>query len=391
MDPDRSRENAVHDNIAAINPQALVEQLSSPNTTEHTSPTDPDDFKAWARGAGVHLRTTYIMQPNGEEFDPPGLPKDLEAISIERSKRLQIRWVGNFYQDLSLREMTSAEDKYGVCGIIDLLAVAFARIRSASTRGSGAVALRRGVDDIIECAFSFRLDRTSCKTLLQQKIAVRDSKTFPTAWEGSALVDILITIPFHSKDARKLDELYIAEQDSAWEKGIDYTWATRCYYWSLDSDPGIASLIGFACEVARYPDELNVERRLAIVLSTAQSQRKALGLKDRVLHGAVVEDHTLTIYEAYWGPSGKESKAEAADHIFVQRTAESFDLYRAERVVACYEYLSKIHHSIKGMAGELDHMTWVLPKDDDAWGHWRVDDPLSERAKKLTRDCQDQE
>ena len=60
-------------------------------------------------------------------------------------------------------------------------------------------------------------------------------------------------------------------------------------------------LVGFALEVRREKREFETAvARLVFDLSTAQSQRRALGLENRVVFGGVVVGDTLTVFSSCW-------------------------------------------------------------------------------------------
>lgn len=60
-------------------------------------------------------------------------------------------------------------------------------------------------------------------------------------------------------------------------------------------------LIGFALEARLDRNFEHNAAQLVYDLSTAQSQRRALGLKEQVIFGGVYSNKSLTIFSSSWG------------------------------------------------------------------------------------------
>jgi hypothetical protein len=76
-------------------------------------------------------------------------------------------------------------------------------------------------------------------------------------------------------------------------------------YWS--TTPDTFSIIGFAGEFKKEDSDANTNKnQLIMVLTTAQSQRKALSLKKSIVMGATRCRGCVQIYSSYW-KSGDDS------------------------------------------------------------------------------------
>jgi hypothetical protein len=70
-------------------------------------------------------------------------------------------------------------------------------------------------------------------------------------------------------------------------------------YWSTTGFLGDFSIIGFAAEFKKDDAEYN-KNQLTMVLATAQSHRKALGLNKVIIMGATGSCGRVQIYSSYW-------------------------------------------------------------------------------------------
>jgi hypothetical protein len=70
-------------------------------------------------------------------------------------------------------------------------------------------------------------------------------------------------------------------------------------YWSTTGFLGDFSIIGFAAEFKKDDAEYN-KTQLTMVLTTAQSHRKALGLNKSIIMGATGCRGRVQIYSSYW-------------------------------------------------------------------------------------------
>lgn len=71
-------------------------------------------------------------------------------------------------------------------------------------------------------------------------------------------------------------------------------WSTKGYL-----DAGVFSIIGFAAEFKKDDADSN-RNQLTMVLATAQSHRKALGLNKSIIMGATGCRGKVEIYSSYW-------------------------------------------------------------------------------------------
>lgn len=128
----------------------------------------------------------------------------------------------------------------------------------------------------------------------EENVYVRNPKKI-AKFPRYAKADALVTVDFlpHSEIAT-FEEIDILSDPGTME------YLEQAYYKGMTAYP--IKLIVFAQEYKRHNADRNVaSRQVAYHLSTAQSQRRSLGLRDQVIFGGVYADSRLTIYSCCWG------------------------------------------------------------------------------------------
>ncbi|KDQ17242.1 hypothetical protein BOTBODRAFT_30057 [Botryobasidium botryosum FD-172 SS1] len=239
-------------------------------------------------------------------------------------------------------DLNDAQDVYEVVKVLDRLAFSHSDILSAEGKRTGH--RLSGITDIIKVAFSRRVGR-NCTVLNGAKVRVR--KTRPPTRTASlvSVAEILVIAP-----CNKVRFEFIHEIDFSWEA----TW------------PEAFSIIGFACEF-ELSGEGKAARKLAVDLSTAQSQRKSLGLPDEVIYG-IIRDGSIQVYACWWqADESGESK------IWFRRVNGGFDLKHPVQVIKFYIFLSKMHDHIMKLKRQFD-LLQALPRPTSDQ-YWRAHGP----------------
>jgi hypothetical protein len=191
------------------------------------------------------------------------------------------------------------EDEYGVLGVLNTLALAYSRVRKTANNRSKEHGQRRGIDDIIEIAFSARADRhcdfrhvLSFPSSNPFNVGIRTEESYRLAelnGNPDAESDTLVTIPSKKiNDELRDDRLSFNDPD-----------IINNLYWSASGVGDHFSIIGFAGEFKKDNAAYN-KNQLIMVLTTAQSQRKALSLKNSIIMGATGCRGQVQIYSSYW-------------------------------------------------------------------------------------------
>jgi hypothetical protein len=104
-----------------------------------------------------------------------------------------------------------------------------------------------------------------------------------------AVSDTLVTIP-STTIAYKIDLARTLFQDPSTADHL---------YWSTGASKDGFSIIGLAGEFKKDENDSN-ENQVIMALATAQAQRKALGLKNSIIMGAIASRGCVQIFSSYW-------------------------------------------------------------------------------------------
>jgi hypothetical protein len=191
------------------------------------------------------------------------------------------------------------EDEYGILGVLNVLVLAWNRIKKTSNNRATEHTQRRGIDDIIEIAFNEGTGRRcgfSCvlSSLVYYpfNLGIRTEERYCLVEMDNnpdAVSDALVTIP-SMEITRELRDAALFFADSSTIDNL---------YWSTNGAIDDFSIIAFPGEFKKDDTAYN-KNQLIMVLTTAQSQRKALGLKDTIIMGATGCRGHVTIYSSYW-------------------------------------------------------------------------------------------
>jgi hypothetical protein len=127
------------------------------------------------------------------------------------------------------------------------------------------------------------LSRHDIRTEERYRLVQRDSNP-------NAQSDTMITIPY-----LVLGDHFLDEQPSFADTSL-----IDELFWSANGSRDTFSIIGFLAEHKRDDAATNMNQ-LIMVLTTAQSQRRALGLKNSVIMGATACRGNVLIFSSFWG------------------------------------------------------------------------------------------
>ncbi|KAG9013120.1 hypothetical protein FRB94_003560 [Tulasnella sp. JGI-2019a] len=276
---------------------------------------DASAFEVWCRGAMINqkecpegvalfeeftdfkLSTSILALPKNKMWDASGLTAYVQNHSLDSTV-----WVQEDVCD-------TAENWVSIC-------TTFHKITSGED--SKEVVQRRGPDDMAMIAF---------------------------VWRGQAPLDVRIEAGVHLCRSRSLvhpkpvayaDLLVVSPPLvlESWIEGIDDAADARPHlFW--DNKRVKISIILFAAEFKHTVASTN-RNQLIMGLSTAQYQRRALGLKKEVLFGGSSVNGLLQFYAAQWGPSDENPNTEA---IFVYPVGKRYDISQPIPYLQCHSIL----------------------------------------------------
>ncbi|OBZ66162.1 hypothetical protein A0H81_13770 [Grifola frondosa] len=243
------------------------------------------DFELWMQGAGLYER---------------GIPcDDAKTLYDELCVFKVPRWSTNlpeseFLQDESIclealksLPMESEDDlnMYQIEHFLPVLSLAF--VRYYDSRWANEASQRRGLDDIVELAFG-RKKGHAFDIRIEARIRICQSNWSSAKSLGAdAVVDALVTFP--------APPLTTGDFKTA---GVSIQTAYHTQ-WSPGTSDGSPSLIVLPCEYKNTNQSSNCNK-VIMDFGTAQSQRRAIGLKDRVIFGIAGAAGRVTVLSSWW-------------------------------------------------------------------------------------------
>ncbi|KDQ12981.1 hypothetical protein BOTBODRAFT_34121 [Botryobasidium botryosum FD-172 SS1] len=327
---------------------------------------DEATFESWAHAAqvapcdSVPTRVAVELSFSPEidaAYNRRKLPKNVLDLINERRKALnptnQTKLFlnqKNFYEGFGyIRKDEETIDTYDVAGVLEFLFIQAPRIHSPaasdpSPSAAWRAAYRRGVDVIVEHAFSPL--ESSWQIELNAMARLRAPHPPLENFDPDVIADVLVTT-----GPRPIEV----------GGGLN---RSQCF-WQTSADQASVSIIGFAVQYEIYDSKRREDGRpLGAILSTAQSQRRALGLKDATIYGATIVCGECRVFASWWdrhsricfGPTG---------HFF--RFWQSYDLVR------WYVLLCKIRTKVRELDVDLGE-NYALG-DPSGAAAWRASDP----------------
>ncbi|KAG8978505.1 hypothetical protein FRB94_013709 [Tulasnella sp. JGI-2019a] len=200
------------------------------------------------------------------------------------------------------------------------ICVTFNKIAINKSDGNTKEAVqRRGPDDMAMVAFTLR-GPTSLNLKIEERVHLCRSESidFPTP---VAIADLLIISPPLAMEKK------LAASHHATNARPHLFWGTK------HAD---ISIILFAAEFKRKVADIN-RNQLIMDLSAAQYHRRALGLTQEVLFGAISVDGLLQFYASQWAPfRGEEAETEA---IFIYPVGSRYDISQPIPYLQCHSIL----------------------------------------------------
>ncbi|KAF5386982.1 hypothetical protein D9615_002100 [Tricholomella constricta] len=293
----------------------------------------PQNFRGWMARAKVtedpdapaavkaHFDNLYRIEevPSALVKGPLPTPVFNNDNSEADFQRVVHKWASNLPQ--------AEGDEYGILGVLNVLALAWSRIRKTSNNRATEHTQRRGVDDIIEIAFNEGTGRR-CGFSTEERYRLVQMDDNP-----DALSDILVTI--------SSTELTRELRAKASTNG------------AMDD----FSIIAFPGEFKK-DDSVYNKNQLIMVLTTAQSQRRALGLEDTIVMGATGCRGRVAIYSSYW-----LANSEGDFVLYIYAHKQEFYLGNPVDVIRLYVFCSKLEKYLQdNFASEL--RKWKFPGEE---------------------------
>ncbi|KAF8587477.1 hypothetical protein K439DRAFT_1659022 [Ramaria rubella] len=303
--------------------------------------------------------TTAVRLRNGASV-PPDIEQDLSTLLAFKLPRslMELREVEGFASNRINPFLRSIlqwglnnvagfqdEDTEQIVGILTHLCFAHFKITKSTMEGSKAFSQQQGIDDLLDCAFlpgsetplnvifeaGLRLSRTA--------MFDQESRTFMepvidpmTLVHPNAIADAIVTIQ-RQRFANALTDavdhyqpVFDVVQESQWTSNVTVT-------------PKVTSIITFAVEY-KSRSEISAQHQLMMDLTTAQCQRKAVGLPDATLYGVTVCQSQLRIYASWW-VSGRISFGQP-------RTGGTLDLNKPIDVLRCFFFFRMLRRRFVG-------------------------------------------
>ncbi|KIJ98558.1 hypothetical protein K443DRAFT_103778, partial [Laccaria amethystina LaAM-08-1] len=169
-----------------------------------------------------------------------------------------------------------------------------------------------------------------------------------------AVSDTLVTIP-SATITDKIELARILFQDPPTADHL---------YWSTGVSKDGSSIIALAGEFKKDENDTNMNQAI-MALATAQAQRKALGLKDSIVMGAIASRGRVQILSSY--------RISENSSVFIYPHKQMFDLSEPSQLIHLYVFFSKLERDSRGtLTSEL--RTWELPTETSIKGNkWQVE------------------
>ncbi|KAF8577632.1 hypothetical protein K439DRAFT_1664141 [Ramaria rubella] len=266
-------------------------------------------FASW--GDAIRLIHGVLVPPYVENdlgtllvFKPPRSLvelRDEEGIASSRINSFQRpiqQWASS-----NLSELQDG-DTEEIARVWTNLSYAHHKIVKSTAQESKESSERQGIDDLLDCAFPPGNDTEhdvifeAGLRLSRSAVFDKNTRTFmapnadpATLVRPNAVADAIVTIRRKQFAAHIIGTL---TNQSVADILVESQWAS-----SYVNSPEVTSTIVFPAEYKRY-SPTSSRHQLMMDLTTAQCQRKAIGLADAILYGATVDQGQFCIYASWW-------------------------------------------------------------------------------------------
>ncbi|OBZ66164.1 hypothetical protein A0H81_13772 [Grifola frondosa] len=291
------------------------------------------DFETWREGAGIldggipsnEAKTLYnqlrvFKVPKWSTNLPESEDWENESIFLQALKSLP----------------TEAEDDpnmYQIEHFLHVLSLAFVRYYNSALANEASQ--RRGLDDIVELAFGRKKDEFEVHIEARMRIP-RSTALCANRLGANAVVDTLITFPAPALHVDRFKGAGVSPQTA---------YHTQWY-------PGPNNY--------KKTNQTSNSNQVIMDFGTAQSQRRALGLKDRVIFGIAGAAGRVTVLSSWWNGD----KINFIEH-------ERWDLSRPLKFIEFYMFLCNLaaymRHSMQAELDEYDITKGAATVQDHLW------------------------
>ncbi|KAF8224543.1 hypothetical protein L208DRAFT_1381041 [Tricholoma matsutake] len=277
-------------------------------------------FTAWATGASLQQITSPLTTTSSifEELCHFILPKFFTRIP----KHTNFHRQDEFYQSLrdwgqSNGDSVHTSDVHNMIPVAEHLYGLYYSVREAVDEDQNESAQRRGVDSLIQLAFASRKEGAH-KVGVENPVKLFNSVCPSISVGPKAFADTVVMMPIPKA---MMDKIHTAIR-----KGTDVEVReeiiSRLYWQPTVEDEN--SLMDFCGEFKKRPGFYN-RNQLLIDLRTAQSQRRAFGLPDIIVWGAVCAAGRFQVYSSNWSEDRVSAKTlETLDAVAVAQQCTNF-------------------------------------------------------------------
>lgn len=289
-------------------------------------------FQTWAAAAHLqHLTspsemTTSIFQ----ELNKFILPRGFIRIPTNPPLHGQLE----FHQNLrdwsqSNHDSLSTTDAHNMNSIATYLYGLYYSVREAVDKNQNEASQRRGVDLLIQLAFSSRKEGVH-DVCMKSAFKLSDSPRSGINVGPTAIADIFVLMPIPKAI---MDKIYTALRKKTGGAALDEAYS-RLYWQPVIEDEN--SLIDFCGEFKKRPNFQN-RNQLLFDLRTAQSQRRAFGLPNTILWGAVCSAGQFQVFSSNWSDDGAVVEWSAHD---------TWNLTVPIDFLRCYSFLCSLSNNL---------------------------------------------
>ncbi|KAH8112425.1 hypothetical protein DFH11DRAFT_492161 [Phellopilus nigrolimitatus] len=300
-----------------------IEDIKGPSSmTASTLAKTQESFRRWALSLGIDL--AWTIEWSNPEFDrmmgEVKYPLCIRSAAVTELFRTYdptdsvSRWVTSLVD--GKLEVEDTSDPYSFKLVYPALACAWKSVNNALERNEGEASKRKGVDTLIEIAFDVRPGGKHA-VALEMDIVLPEKAQMPVK-VALAKADSLALIMLPLEWCR----VYMTSDIRS-----------RCFEWATpSSDHSLTpSVITFAFE-AKQENRQAAVSQLTMYLVSGQHHRRALGLKDSPLFGAVLVNTTFSVFVCLWDK----------EYLTTYPTKYCWDFMKGSEFIECYFFLSRL-------------------------------------------------
>ncbi|KAF8638418.1 hypothetical protein AX17_002225, partial [Amanita inopinata Kibby_2008] len=248
------------------------------------------------------------------------------------------------------------DDEHDLLALYQVLSLAHSSILY-SLEIFDEISHKRGVDLLINLAFCAR-SHSVHDMLYDQDIRVPPGNNTLKPYETTDLL-VVSRIPYMkiSRIKKAIQRESLHEEMRIFCRGL----------WSKAEEfppESHFSLISFPVEMRRISDRRNTDQ-LTLALSTAQSQRRALGIENSIIWGATYYLGQFVVYSAEW-----------VDDCIVLARHHMWKLYKPVELLNCFTFLCNVANDSQDLRDALNKKSCTSIAESLVQNPWRPPTPI---------------